>query len=105
MKNLKKYLGIIGLVLAVMMLTSCKTVIGGIELKTSYVVFAILAAIVWAITAFLALLASKSIFAILSLLVAAFPFFLDTNSKIVSDSFWNWYYYDCVFLFLYERTS
>ena len=91
MKNLKKYLGIIGLVLAVMMLTSCKTVIGGIELKTSYVVFAILAAIVWAITAFLALLASKSIFAILSLLV--------------SDSFWNWYYYDCVFLFLYERTS
>ena len=82
MKNLKKYLGIIGLVLAVMMLTSCKTVIGGIELKTSYVVFAILAAIVWAITAFLALLASKSIFAILSLLVAAFPFFWTPTQKL-----------------------
>ena len=81
MKNLKKYLGIIGLVFAVMMLASCKTVIGGIELKKSYVVFAILSAIVWAISGLLVLFTKKKLLSIPLLLVAALPFFWTPNQK------------------------
>ncbi|MGN0738764.1 MAG: hypothetical protein ACI4LX_01170 [Treponema sp.] len=82
MKNLKKILGLMILVCAVMMLTSCKTIIGGIELKAGYVVFAILSAIAWAGTAFFVFRLKKPFLSIPALVVAVFPFFWTPTQKL-----------------------
>ena len=86
MKNLKKYLGIIGLVFAAMMFTSCKTIIGETEMSGLYITFAVLAIIAWLWVDVQAILAPAgkslkpgSIVMVITLIPLLLPFFIAPN--------------------------